>query len=837
MFFPIFTNLKPLKEFFCQFSEEHFIGFTAIILLLITFSSKRLHDLWRRYKNTHKLAKPPFVYFDGIFLFFSFTILLIVLFQRKSIPDLSSEFKSFLIINTILIVGWLLSSYFWKERENETKSRKIESFPLSDEPIQFPEQDLLGREKFIEDLYKEITYLPFTDSFVFGLYGSWGEGKTSVINLLRDKFKDNKDFLIVNFDPWHYKDEEAILNAFYEQVEKAISQKFIFSGLKKTFVKYQKATRSGLSYAGINLNFEFGNETLDMIKQRIEDYICKTKMKILIFIDDIDRLQPAEMSLVFKLVRLNTKFKNTIILLSFDPIKVQNCLKTSLNPETEFLEKIVQKPIPLPAIEQAVIDNFLDVHLDKIFNEIKVAERVTAELKEFSYIYQTQIRKLFTTLRNVKRYLNSLRSTLPPIKYEINLYDLLILEVINVFYPKIYRDIWRQFWFYIPLKWSDATFHLDPFLKDDVKYKQIREHIEAIIVDEKEPQVLKELLQTIFFVEVKNALSMSRTEYGESGRHFRAEKRITHPDCFKKYFMRQVLPREISDEFVNTTLSNWYSAKSEHVENTIESTLWEFQQSDEKLLEFLKKLSVFRDELKQEIVGDVVRVTYRNINKFSKKGTENFWNSEYDKAEMLLMALINERIEKLKIQEILEEVVINTPYIPFGVTVVMYCNKERSGSFYNIYDSTDYPKLRNVCSERLKKYFIDEGRDIFDEFKEANEWSFILYQWGTNWGTFEGDNNKIVNDHVFSLIKDDAKKFIKFLLHWKETTFPQETRVFNLDKFGKIYNLLELRDIANKFKDDELLTIEEKAEIRMFLELLDKKLEAENKSHSEGKIP
>jgi hypothetical protein len=253
----------------------------------------------------------------------------------------------------------------------------------------------------------------------------------------------------------------------------------------------------------------------------------------------------------------------------------------------------------------------------------------------------------------------------------------------------------------------------------------------------------------------------------------------------------------------------------------------------------LKKLLIFRDRIESEMAISIIRVIYNNIHKLSKKEQPgDFWNSEYYKAVGLLMLLINDKINRDKIQEILEEIILKTPYIPFAVLVVYECDKEKEGLYYNnVCNSVNIGELRGKLSQRLREYFIEENRDIFDELKEEGEWGFVLYQWGANWGTFEGDNSKIVNDYVFSLIKVDAKKFIKFLLHWKETEFPQETRVFKLDKFGKIYNLLELRDIANKFKDDELLTTEEKAEIRMLLELLDKKLEAENKSHSEGEIP
>jgi len=824
LIFPFLEHLKFVKNFLRETSKEPFIAVTALILFIFIYFWTEAKNTWERYRNTFKLKRPSFVYVDYIGLFIFFSTLFIILFKSKSIPYISSQFTTFAIVNFIFLLGWILTIFFWRKKK-KIEVLNIDKYSLSDEPIQIAEQDLLRREKFIEGLYKEIINLPEIDSFIFGLYGRWGEGKTSIINLLINKIKENENFLIVNFDPWHFKDEDAILTAFYSQVEQALSQRFIFSGLKKTFIKYQKLISVGLTQAGIKVDFSEAKESLEEIRQRIESYIEKTRMKIIIFIDDIDRLQPREVLLIFKLVRLNAKFKNTIFLLSLDPIVIQKYLKKNLNADPEFLEKIVQKPVPLPAIEQRNIDQFLDVHINKLLDEIEILKEKRKKFeKDFSYIYQTQIRKLFKTLRHAKRYLNGLFSTLPPIKTEINLYDFFILEIIRIFYPKVFNDIWRNPWFYIPLNWSEITYFLSPFsfaLNEDEKYSQIKEHIENLVKDEKEREVLKELLEAIFFVEAKNALSQSRTDHSNMARIYREDKRITHPESFRKYFMLKVSPLEISDEFVETTLDLWNSAEKTRRESTIEKTIFGLQKK-EKLLEFFKKLIVFIDKIQRDITPDIVRVIYKNAGKFSKKGTENFWNSEYDKSESLLLWLINDKIEKNKIQDILEEVIINSPNFPFVVSVVLSCKKERSGSLYNIYESIEIDKLQDKVAGRLKKYFIDENRDIFEELPEERDWGFVLYQWATNWMTFTGDNNKIVNDYIFSLIKDNGKNFSRFLMHHKKGNV-LGVGAFNLDELGRVYNLEELQKLARKFKDDSSLLKEEKESIKLFLKQYDDK--------------
>ncbi len=817
LIFPLLIRLHFIESLLIEPSFDTLIAITGLILFFLILSWKKFQKLWQRYKNTYYLEGPSFIYIDYIVLFVSFSAFLIILFQAEyiSIPSISLKFKAFASINFIFIIGWILLSFYWKDKKEEQTILNKDKYSLYDEPIQFLEQDLLGREKFIEDLQKGIKSLPFDDSFVFGLYGSWGEGKTSVINLLKNKFKDSKDYLFVNFDPWNFKDEEAILLAFYNQMEQSISQKFILPGFKKTFMKYQNLISMGLSQTGITINFSDTKEPIEEIRQRIESYIAQTKRKIIIFIDDIDRLQPKEILLVFKLTRLNANFQNTIFLLCLDPTIVQEYLKDNLKMDPEFLEKVIQKPIPLPAIEKEPIDKFLDKHLEKLFDELVISkERREKFEKDFSLIYRIQISKFFKTLRRAKRYLNGLRSTLPSIKNEVNLNDFLILEIIRNFFPKIYDDIWGNPWSYLPTKWDIGYYFSSPFvlnLKDDKKYEIIKEHIESITKNEKDSELLKELLKELFF-EVKDALEQHELGQEYPAETYRVEKRITHPECFKKYFMLKVPSSDISDEFIEATFDLWHSIKDIEKENVVSKTIFELQEKS-ILSKFFNKLKVFIDKIPKEAIYEIIRVIYKNAGKFSKEGAQNIDGSEYLNSIKLLSSLVNGRIEKGKIHSILEETVMNTPYIPFAVFIVGFCKEKGGRLYFNIYESANFNKLQNEVANRLKKHFVDEKRDIF---KEISGWSFVLYHWGSNWGSFEGGNGKIVNNYVLSLIRGNAKKFITFLISQKGDAFFDKT-VFNLKEICRIYSISDLNKLAEKFKDNPSLFSKENETIEIFL--------------------
>jgi len=108
-------------------------------------------------------------------------------------------------------------------------------------------------------------------------------------------------------------------------------------------------------------------------------------------------------------------------------------------------------------------------------------------------------------------------------------------------------------------------------------------------------------------------------------------------------------------------------------------------------------------------------------------------------------------------------------------------------------------------------------KEIFDEIDYRRD--FILHQWATNWMTFEGDNNKIVNDYLIPILKKSPKKFVTFLsyYHLKHIRVETDKIVFDLKIIKRIYDIESLKDLAEEFKNDQSLNNEEKGIIKSFL--------------------
>src|SRR3989304_1716152 len=106
----------------------------------------------------------------------------------------------------------------------------------SDVPITNKKEDKLGRIAFAESLGKAILDYKEEDSCVLGLYGPWGSGKTSIINMTIEYIEstqNNSKPIIVNFDPWNYSDQNQLTAQFFKELARTLHVKDKSDGFEK----------------------------------------------------------------------------------------------------------------------------------------------------------------------------------------------------------------------------------------------------------------------------------------------------------------------------------------------------------------------------------------------------------------------------------------------------------------------------------------------------------------------------------------------------------------------------------------------------------------------------
>ena len=92
------------------------------------------------------------------------------------------------------------------------------SVPIpGDNPIQEPVHDVLGRLDAAKSFAQQVLDLDVSEGVAVGVFGPWGAGKTSFINLARTEFKQAK-VPVLDFNPWMFSGTEQLVERFFARL-------------------------------------------------------------------------------------------------------------------------------------------------------------------------------------------------------------------------------------------------------------------------------------------------------------------------------------------------------------------------------------------------------------------------------------------------------------------------------------------------------------------------------------------------------------------------------------------------------------------------------------------
>lgn len=141
---------------------------------------------------------------------------------------------------------------------------------------------------------------------------------------------------------------------------------------------------------------------LQKSKNQIIGKMIDEKLKIIVSIDDIDRLSEDEIIAVFQLVKALADFPNTVYILTFDyNVVVRALSKVQHGDGKEYLEKIIQVPFEIPAPNMDSIHQMLFAKLQDILGDIPDERWDKASWSE---LYQYGLRHYIRSIRDVIRY-------------------------------------------------------------------------------------------------------------------------------------------------------------------------------------------------------------------------------------------------------------------------------------------------------------------------------------------------------------------------------------------------------------------------------------------------
>jgi hypothetical protein len=337
-----------------------------------------------------------------------------------------------------------------------------------DRPIRTDDEDRFGFSSLADRIADALTVQPGSKGFVFGLEGKWGSGKSSLLALSLKKLRamDTGKVAAVEFRPWLIGDRDQLLNSLFEELAKAIAglereggdatrattlaAKDVAAQVK-SFARHlgpvgKLAGVAGLFVPGATIAGDIIEKiaaaaaeqtegpTLVEQKERLSASLLKLDCRIVVTIDDVDRLEPKEIAELLRLVRSVADFPNVSYLLCYDRRILAHAIEAGMGLPNgnNYLEKIIQTAVAVPQPESFALRRWFSTQLQGF------AQGRQDRVSQLQQVIDQTGGRVMGTPRAVVRVLDSLRVYWPSLQSRVDLADLVWLRMIAVGHPNLY---------------------------------------------------------------------------------------------------------------------------------------------------------------------------------------------------------------------------------------------------------------------------------------------------------------------------------------------------------------------------------------------------------------
>jgi Cdc6-like AAA superfamily ATPase/nitrogen fixation-related uncharacterized protein len=441
---------------------------------------------------------------------------------------------------------------------------------FSDDPIKLGNLDELGRGPFVEQMTTVLSSASQAgSSSVFGLVGPWGSGKSSVLNLLSFELRRaGQPWKVVEFNPWSYPDETSMQLGFFAELRSVLPKtgkparaREALGNLSTTLAPVA-GVLGGL--AGVDGSALFsslgallsGDASASNAYKEASAALAQTSTPILMIIDDLDRLDPQELVLVAKLVRLVGRLPNVYYLLSYDEGTLLDVLaRTPLVGERQsrakdYLEKIIQMRFDLPPLRSSQSATLVDANIERLESRLRV--KITdMDRQRFSRIFDETLSSRLQTVRSINRFFAQLEVLTPDLAGDVDIVDFVLVTWLRVFEPRLYAALYVHRSWALGVRGGSLWAVFSQQQKDDAgaRHRALMERVSSAGVDSEHIDDVAILLGSLFPA-LKSDLVEQQSRYTPEVQPV-GRRRIADPDYFDRYFAYLVPAEDVSDGLVD----------------------------------------------------------------------------------------------------------------------------------------------------------------------------------------------------------------------------------------------------------------------------------------------
>ena len=274
--------------------------------------------------------------------------------------------------------------------------------------------DKIGRKDIINKINYLIENLPHDNNFCLALNGSWGSGKSVVVELLKEELIRHPEYIVVHYDAWKnnfYSDpliamlycildtlEQATTKEVADSIKskkakktaltmtaevggaivEAAAEKVKIVGIIKGAIEKIKAVIKDYKATALTNNPEveeyksyasFLNQTIAQLNEiTAQEFLKDKQTRLIVLVDEIDRCLPNEQLIVLEKLHHLFNVKNCAVIVALNKEAIHKTFEKHYGGNSEdYLRKFFQYNFELPTnavklLKNRLIDLFYEVN-------------------------------------------------------------------------------------------------------------------------------------------------------------------------------------------------------------------------------------------------------------------------------------------------------------------------------------------------------------------------------------------------------------------------------------------------------------------------------------------
>lgn len=348
--------------------------------------------------------------------------------------------------------------------------RSMSNSLVHDSPITTETEDLFHREPFVQALVDSIVRANVgKEAEYIGVFGDWGSGKTSVMNLVKLKFQskddvcEGMDAVFVDANPWAFRNSDDAICGFLRKLIHVLDE----NGEKKAAVAFRAYSRM-ISLRRIEVKGGIVGEMLEGVRQwffafvydedksisMVKKSLLDMEKRLVIVIDDLERLPSKDVCSVISFIRANLDFPNVVVVFLSDRKYLARSLSSLINRNDNedierlglsYLSKIIQRQHDLPELSSDVVISFFKEGLKRLVSGVDL---LGYDIESDDGLRFDTVRHYVNTVRDAKILLAKLWSEISLQKNStrssaltLHVGDLVALTVLRIWSNDVYKDL------------------------------------------------------------------------------------------------------------------------------------------------------------------------------------------------------------------------------------------------------------------------------------------------------------------------------------------------------------------------------------------------------------